>query len=235
MRHSKDGKQRAEAPGRRTPRVRCYIDGLNLYYGVARPYGCKWVDLQALLRALLRRKLPGAEVERLVLFSAPMVERDAAARQKTYFKALRQHSPNLELVLGHFRSFTKFGKLLDGQDAGEVRKVATREEKRTDVNLACRMVDDAHTAAGKEFDVACLVSNDADLAAALGVKERLGQKTMLITPRTTHEPSLPAADLRRFVHRGDITYTIEEDLVRRCRLPERVGRWRCPDAPGWGP
>ena len=115
MRHLENGQQGAAAPGRRAPRVRCYIDGLNLYYGVARPYGCKWVDLQALLRELLRRKLPDAEVERLVLFSAPMVERDAAARQKTYFGALRQHSPNLELVLGHFRTFGRLGALLEAR------------------------------------------------------------------------------------------------------------------------
>ena len=237
MRHRKDGQQGAEAPGRSAPatRVRCYIDGMNLYYGVARPYGCKWMDVEALLRALLRRKLPDAEVERLVLFSAPVKGREVEARQKTYFRALQERSPNLELVLGHFRTVAKHGTLLDGADAGEERRVAIEEEKRTDVNLACRMVDDAHTSAGKEFDVACLVSNDADLAAALGVKRRLGQRTLLITPRTTRQSSLPAGALRRFVAAEDTILTVEGELVRRCRLPERVGRWRCPDAPGWRP
>ena len=237
MRHSKNGQRGAEAPGRRAPvtKVRCYIDGMNLYYGVARPYGCKWLDLEALLRELLRRKLPDAEVERLLLFSAPVKGREVEARQKVYFRALRERSPNLELVLGRFRTFAKHGTLLDGEDAGEERRVAIEEEKRTDVNLACRMVEDAYTLAGKEFDVACLVSNDADLAAALGVKERLEQRTMLITPRTTRQESAISGDLRRLVAAEDIIPTIEEELVRRCRLPEKVGRWKCPDTPGWGP
>ena len=113
--------------------------------------------------------------------------------------------------------------------------MAIREEKRTDVNLACRMVDDAHTAAGKEFDVACLVSNDSDLAYPLGVKQRLEQQVVLITPQTTYAPSLPVGDLKRLVAGENTILSIGEDLVRRCRLPERVGRWKCPDAPGWRP
>ena len=235
MRHWENGQRGAEAPGRRAPRVRCYIDGMNLYYGVARPYGCKWMDVGTLLRELLRQKLPGAEVERLVLFSAPVKGRGVEARQKTYFRALQEYNPNLELVLGHFRAVAKHGTLLDGADAGEERRVAIEEEKRTDVNLACRMVDDAHTADGKEFDVACLVSNDSDLAAALEVKERLEQRTLLITPRTTRQESALSGDLRKLVAKEDIIPAIEEGLVQRCRLPERVGRWKCPDTPGWGP
>lgn len=214
-------------------KVRCYVDGLNFYHGVARPYNCQWVDLQALLRALLRQRVPDAEVERVILFTAPLAGGGAAARQRVYFHALQAHCPNLELVLGHFRTSIKQAKLLKGPEAGQFREVAIREEKRSDVNLACRMVADAYTVAGKEFDAACLVSNDADMAAALEVTRQLRQRTMLITPRATHGDSFPSGKLRELVATKDSILTIKEGLVRRCRLPNRVGKWRCPNAPGW--
>lgn len=214
-------------------RVRFYVDGFNFYYGVTRPYEFKWVDLEALLLALVRRVEPEASVERILLFAAAVkgdgTPGNAHQRQQLYFEALKAHSKRLEIVHGRIRERVRDMTLVEGH---RMASVVEFEEKGTDVNLACRMVEDAYEAQD-QFDVACLVSNDSDLAAPLKVKQRLGQRTMLITPRTTRRDAKVAKELTRLVEREDRILTVPEELVKAHPLPKKVGRLRPPKRRGW--
>ena len=227
-------------------RIRCYLDGRNFYYGVAKPYQCKWIDLEKLVRTVLQESVckDGVAIEKILMFSSS-VSGNAAARQGTYFLALKEHSPSVEIVLGHHLERVKKGLPVTTDDRGRIIsrgeeevKIAVYEEKRTDVNLATRMVDDAHVWANlapedRAFDAACLISNDADLAAALQIKKRLGQRTILLAPRRERAWSSVAADLKRFTAKRDRVLEIGRVHVEGSLLPAKVGEHSPPDAPGW--
>ena len=216
-------------------RVRVYIDGFNLYYGVPLQYGIKWVDIKALMARLLLQKNSSYRVEKIFLFSSKVLGEEDEQRQSNYFGAIKYHSPDIEIRLGGFKTAHKYGK----NSQGKTVRVRVREEKETDVNIACRIVDDAHTSAGKDFDICCLVSNDGDLAEALRVKERLQQKTILIFPRaerSSHEQRRIACTsprLKELVPQVDRIYVIKEQDLIACQLPPKVGPYEPPDSEGW--
>lgn len=165
--------------------MRCwaYIDGFNLYNGILRRTGCKWLNLLA----LCERLRPEDTVERVKYFTA-LVERrtddpDQQRRQRIYWRALDTLGC-VERVEGKFRRrathlpLEESVRLLEelsrrGCDVAGLRPMMVRvlrsEEKGTDVNLAAHLVNDAH--AGR-FDVALVISTDSDLAGAIRLVTR---------------------------------------------------------------
>ena len=49
-------------------KIRFYVDGLNFYYGIARPYQLKWIDIEKLLLELLNQAFPLFLIRRLRIF-----------------------------------------------------------------------------------------------------------------------------------------------------------------------
>ena len=215
-------------------KVRLYVDGLNFYYNIAHRYEIKWIDLGVLFSKLIRIKIPDCEIEKIILFSAQVLEEDALERQMNYFHALQQHDPRIELCWGYFKERVK-----TRLEAGTQRrvKISDREEKKTDVNLACRLVDDSYEPAKKDYDIACLVSNDGDLEAPLMIKKKLWQRIILIFPVAEYHASQRKRSqvLRDCVPKEDRIYFIGKDLVQDSLLPDRVGDFSPPDSPGWMP
>ena len=80
-----------------------YVDGANLYFGLARPAGVKWLDLMSLSRRLLNAE---HEIVRIVYFASRVIDKTAdhhkSARQDKYFDALRNR-PAIEIVEGRYR------------------------------------------------------------------------------------------------------------------------------------
>ena len=226
-------------------RVRVYIDGLNFYYGVARKYNIKWIDIEKLMYRLLEPKIDGdITIEKIFIFTARFYGKgtsmDARQRQTAYLAALQKHSPCIKLILGVFKKRTKQGKLIDGEPnlmqsyKGSIVKIKTREDKHTDVNLACKMVDDAHTTRGQKFDLSCLVCNDSDVAYALKVKNRLNQRTILVTPKLAKEYSASSSgDIEHLIPKEDRILNIQKSLVQKCRLPDQVDTITAPNSSGW--
>lgn len=214
-------------------RVRFYVDGLNLYYGVARPYNTKWIDLEKLLMLLVRKKIPEARAEKIFLFTSTVMGKgekpNASDRQQTYFRALRAHSPKIKIILGYFTEHAKSGQC---NHCNRIESMTILEEKMTDVNLACQIVYDAHTSDGKSFDISCLVSNDSDLACAIEIKKRLGQRILLIAPKST--TSQMSRRLIKHVPKKDRIATIKKVEVEQSLLPQLIDNtWYPPNAPGW--
>ena len=240
-----------------TVRVRCYLDDLNFYYGVCREYDIKWIDLEKLFQTLLCR-LVGEEVviEKLLLFTST-VSGPASDRQKIYFSALEQHSSCVEIIKGFFKKKSVLGPVIVKYDDKKIVlqqpkiTVSTREEKQTDVNLACRMVDDAHIwdrekthSESHQYDIVCLISNDSDLAYALAVKRRLKQGVYLISPISYTpilNPASPPPDpewrvsgsLKKYIPRKFRLPYIKREDIKTCLLPAKVGELYPPDARGW--
>ena len=128
------------------------------------------------------------------------------------------------------------GKIIDR--AGEIVEIMIREEKCTDVNLACKIVDDAHVLASqddedKSFDLACLVSNDSDPSSALEIKKRLRQRVILISPRTEDSLSSISSNLKKYTDKKDRIAVVRKTDVENCLLPRKVGKYTPPDARGW--
>ena len=229
-----------------TLRVRCYLDGFNFYYGVSRGYDIKWIDLEKLFQTILAAHIPNgvAEIEKIFLFTST-VRGEASKRQATYFSALKDYSSCIEIVRGHFSERTKKGPMVTRDDrgkiidrAGEIVEIMIREKKCTDVNLACKIVDDAHVLASqddedKSFDLACLVSNDSDLSSALEIKKRLRQRVILISPRTEDSLSSISSNLKKYTDKKDRIAVVRKTDVENCLLPRKVGKYTPPDARGW--
>lgn len=245
----------AHASGVKTGnRIRVYVDALNFYHRVAKEYGIKWVDMKGVLMELIHQAAPGAEIEKLFLFTSFVKEDSARNRQRLYISALAEkYGDCLEVMYGHMIKTRKTGPCADKKMAPMVRAykmenrmddrdppmvtIQTYEEKETDVNLACKMVVDAYTVADRDFDIACLMSNDGDLVYPLRVKKELGQRTLLICPiaeKVRAQRKTPHRLKESIACERDIIDSIPRELLLRHRLPNPVGKWHCPDAPGWG-
>lgn len=189
-------------------RVRMYVDGFNLFYGLrakgwSRYY---WLDLRRLAENLLR---PGQRLEAVRYFTA-RIEPDPTdfgkqSRQNTYLEALAT-LPDLYIHYGYFQV-----KSLRCRFCGRISR--TYEEKMTDVNIAVELLRDAHDDA---FDVAILVSGDGDLAGPLrALRQRYATKQVLLA----FPPQRSSKALRK---EATAFKSIGRDALRDNQLPPRI-------------
>ncbi len=189
-------------------RVRMYVDGFNLFYGIrARGWSrYYWLDLHRLAENLLR---PGQRLEAVRYFTA-RIEYDPGdpgkqARQNTYLEALGT-LPAMHIHYGYFQA-----KPQRCHNCGAVWRAY--EEKMTDVNIAVELLGDAQDDA---FDIAILVSGDGDLAGPLfALKERHPKKTAIVLfPPKRRSMGLVAAAAGFKV--------ISRDVLRDSQLPPKI-------------
>lgn len=187
-------------------RVAVYVDGFNLYFGLRKKYGRKylWLDLQALGASLLR---PGQTLEQVRYFTA-RVRNDAEGeqRQSDYLDALAERSPLVKIQDGRFQE-----KIRRCRKCGSVWTVF--EEKETDVNIAVALLADA---VRDRFDTALVVSADSDLCPAVRETKSLFPAKRIIA---AFPPSRHSAELKRVV---DGFMFIGDDKIRRAQLPDQV-------------
>ena len=186
-------------------RVGVYIDGFNLYYGVRAATGRRflWLDVEKLARELLR---PHQTLERVCYFTS-RVRTPAAShlRQTAYLEAL-QTATGIEVVEGFLQQTYRICPACGA--------TTTRiEEKRTDVHIACRMLDDAHR---NRVDVSALVSADSDLAPVIGLIQALPRRRVLVA----FPPRRYSTELVR-VTNGAMKF-VSVAMLRRSQLPDPV-------------
>jgi uncharacterized LabA/DUF88 family protein len=152
-----------------------YVDGYNLYYGRLRQTPYKWLDVAALLDAIVRIQSPAASIEMIKYFSAPALARfasrglDSVSAQERYHRALKTRHPHLQIILGT-HSMDISGTLLPAfrpglpYDKSDRHRVWKLEEKKTDVNIAIEMYRDAVRGG---LDQMVIVSNDSDAEPVL--------------------------------------------------------------------
>ncbi len=142
------------------------VDGFNLYHSLREASVAlggahtRWLDLRSFCASYLAEVGGGAELGRLIYFSALATHREAmdpnvTARHRAYLDCLR--STGVEVELGHFK--TKPGRCPNC--GGEIVR---HEEKETDVAIAVRLLDLLWL---NECDAVVLVTGDSDLAPAV--------------------------------------------------------------------
>jgi uncharacterized LabA/DUF88 family protein len=186
-------------------RVGVYIDGFNLYYGVRAATGRRflWLDVEKLARELLR---PHQTLERVTYFTSRVRTPAASHLRQTAYPEALQASTRVEVVEGFLQQTTRVCPACGAT-------TARVEEKKTDVHIACRMLDDAHR--GKT-DVAVLVSADSDLAPVVGLIRALPRRRVLVVfPPRRYSTELVA------VAQGAVKF-LSTAMLRRSQLPDPV-------------
>ena len=160
-----------------------YIDGGNLYHGLLRGCPtCKWLDIAALVRAMLVYALLDTNHElvavKYFVSRTKTYPHDpiSVERQNIYLQALLAHG-GVDVVEGYYNKNKAWVPSVDSRcqkcsaSTNGFVHVIKIEEKRTDVNLATSLLRDAYTSAADAF---AIVSGDADFIAPLD----------LVPPRT---------------------------------------------------
>ena len=133
---------------------------------------------------------------------------DQHVRQQTYIRALKT-LPQIEIVYGHFLSHVVKMPLADGSGFVDVIKT---EEKKSDVNIAVHMINDAYK---NEYDCAVLVSNDSDLSEPLRIiRQELKKVVGILNP---HEK--PSNELRKY---ADFIKPIRQGAVAASQFPTQL-------------
>nr|VFJ46534.1 MAG: Uncharacterized conserved protein, LabA/DUF88 family [Candidatus Kentron sp. FW]VFJ70849.1 MAG: Uncharacterized conserved protein, LabA/DUF88 family [Candidatus Kentron sp. FW] len=183
-----------------------YIDGYNLYYGLRAAYRgrYKWLDLQALARDFLK---PDMELAAVKYFTAITKDTsDSHRRQAIYLKALEAYCDRLEIIHGRFLSKTKQCRACGAQHS-------SFEEKKTDVNIACHILNDAYQ---DRFDCCYLVSGDSDLVPPLEIIRQYHPDKKTIV---AHPPRRKSEELCQTAHGW---FAIGERKFKRNQLPETI-------------
>ena len=187
------------------PRTIAYIDGFNLYHGL-RDAGLdhsRWLDLHGMCVSLLK---PGEQLDLVRYFTSWVRGSPAkAARQAVYIDALRARG-GIEIDFGHFVSNT-----VQCFNCGNAWK--KHEEKKTDVNVAVRLLADA---SDDRFDKAVVVSGDSDLVPPIEfVQRRFPRKRVVVAfpPRRRSTQLAQAANA---------AFSIYPQTIQANHLPDPV-------------
>jgi uncharacterized LabA/DUF88 family protein len=192
------------------PRTCIYIDGFNLYYGAVKNTPYKWLDLQRYFR-LLR---PHDDLVGIRYFTAA-VDGPSRANQETYWRALAT-LPLVEIVLGKFK--TKRVECTHNLCTTVGRRFfEAREEKRTDVSIGVRMLDDAYQ---DVCDNLVLVSGDSDLVPPIvAVRNRFPDKRIFVYVPTNNLFRRHATELSAAAHRQR---ELPIQLLSRSQFPTQL-------------
>ena len=199
-------------------RAIAYIDGYNLYYGLLKATSCKWLDLYALARSLIRTDL---DIVAVKYFTAPVktYPHDFAAidRQKIYLQAISAIG-NVEVIQGFYAKNKTLAPYADARcascevvDSGFI-PVYKLEEKRSDVNLAVSLVTDA---AMDKADCFAVITGDSDQVGAIeAVRYQFKKQVVVFNPHVSESKHLKRA--------ASYYCNIPRDLPGRCQLPDTI-------------
>lgn len=213
-------------------RTAFFVDGYNLYYGVLHGSDHKWLDLTALLTAVLHVQDPASVPASIDYFTSPVIARLATRGQASndaqhrYIRALQARG--VSVTQGNHRLAKGYApRYVEGQKASRKDQVAVwqLEEKETDVNIALGMYRAACRAEQLQIEQIVLVSGDTDLAPALAAIRqdfphiRLG----VILPHRQEGNELvrnPPGSLKR--HADWMRTYITDEELSSCQLPVKV-------------
>ncbi|MBE9060158.1 NYN domain-containing protein [cf. Phormidesmis sp. LEGE 11477] len=191
-----------------------YIDGFNLYYGALKSTPYKWLNLQKYFE-LLRQD---DQIQRIWYFTAE-VSGNQLLRQRTYLEALETF-PKIRTVLGLYK-LKEVKCRVQSCHHRHRRTFRKPEEKRTDVNIALQMLDDAYQGACERM---VLVSGDSDLAPAISlVKYRHPHIKVSVYVPAQNKKRAGARELRSA---ADKHATLPSALLPRTQLPQNLTNLR---------
>lgn len=139
-------------------------------------------------------------------FTARVRKAGSQDRQNTFLEALEQHRPPPVLQIKY--GFVKF-EPRECLHCG--RSWQEQQEKQTDVNLAVALAEDARD---DLFDVAVIVSGDADLRAGVEAAQHQGKEVWAAFP--------PAREGKELAEICDGSEMISKSRIKRHQLPNPV-------------
>jgi hypothetical protein len=157
---------------------------------------------------------PSDDIRQIWYFTA-LVDGAKSSRQERYLRALTTR-PLVRLMLGKFKlKQVKCGVM--GCTFPGARIFDVPEEKRTDVNIALQMLDDAHHDRAEQFIV---ISGDSDLVPALEmVKSQWPGKRLVVYVPSRHPVRGAAVELRSA---ADKDRTFPQQLLKVCQFPAEL-------------
>ena len=181
-----------------------YVDGFNVYYALQeQPYRkYKWLNYRKLAESVIGKN---DHIAGIFYFTAIVRwKQDNAFRHKNYIKALRW--ARVDTVAGRFLE-----KRVRCHLCGRFYK--THEEKRTDVNIALKMLGDA---IDDLYDKALVLSADSDLIPAIQAVHKYApeKKVGIMFPIGRNNN-----DLKR---EADFRIKMPQSLLRACQFPEKI-------------
>lgn len=187
-------------------RVKCFVDGFNLYHAIAdlKLNHLKWLNLKKLMEAFI--KPTQEQLDAVFYFSAyPTWLEGSYRRHLTYVEALKHYG--VHPIIGHFKEKQK--KCLK---CGA--RWCAHEEKQSDVNLAIHLLHQAHI---NGFDKAFLVTADSDLCPVIDlVLDTFPEKELVIlTPPGRYE-------IAREIRSKVSTVKIKQKHIAVSLLPEKI-------------
>jgi len=190
-----------------------YIDGLNFYHGCVEDTPYKWLDFKKLVQRLTRGT---RQIVKIKYFTSNIRGNTLAHnRQKVYLRALEARTPELRIYRGRFQINDAI--MLNANPPPEKVLVKRPEEKKTDVNIAVNLLDDAWTG---NYECAIVISNDSDLEGALSmVKLRHPQKRIIVMAPTIKSNRYVAQSLERH---ADLVIKITEADLAASQLPNSI-------------
>jgi len=192
-----------------------YIDGFNLYYGAIKGTPYKWLNLQKYFKLLLS----GHDLVAIRYFTA-MLDGGKRVRQQTYLDALGT-TPIVNVELGRFKPKT----IRCGCDRCPDRSehfFSGSEEKRTDVAIAARMIEDTATGVCQKV---VLVSGDSDLVPAIQCVRRISpnSKVLVYVPAGPYvgnaDQRKGAREIRDAAHDGRI---LPNEFLPKCQFQNPI-------------
>jgi uncharacterized LabA/DUF88 family protein len=194
------------------PRTIVYIDGFNLYYGAVRDVpALKWLNIEKLCRQLR----PNDDLQKIKYFTA-LIGGPTKPNQEIYLRALAT-LPTVEVILGRFKEKKYRCGVVACTHTAADRWYSKPEEKRTDVNIAVSMVDDAYQNA---CDNVVLISGDSDLVAGVAtVRSRFSTKKITLYVPARNPLRAAAFELRAAVHRHRELPLI---MLPHCQFPDTI-------------
>jgi len=186
-----------------------YIDGFNLYYGALKGTSHKWLNLQKYFKLLL----PHDDLREVCYFTSEVSGRPRADQQ-AYLAALTTQ-PLISIHYGKFKT-KKVKCAVPCTYAGD-RWFQVMEEKRTDVNIAVRLVEDAYQDVCDKF---VIVSGDSDLAPALHcIQRRCPEKRRVVYIPALDPIRGAAVEMRGAANQNRL---LPINLMPRCQFPATV-------------
>ena len=192
------------------PRTIFYIDGFNFYYGSVRQTPYKWLNLEELCL-----KLRPDDDLRSVKYFTSRVGGSAGKRQAAFLKALST-CRRVEIIYGQFKT-KKITCRHPSCTFNGSRVFSGTEEKRTDVNIAISMVDDAYR---ETCDHIVLVSGDSDLVPAIQLVLRRFPRLKVFVYVPGRRGVVRRADQLRQAAGNAVD--VPANLVASCQFPDTI-------------
>lgn len=184
-------------------RVAFFIDGFNMYHSLRdNAPECRWLDLRRLCERFINHEKE--TICSIYYFSAIATwhhDPRKAVHHNQYISRLRES--NVVPILGKFKEKDIHCKLCKGT-------FKSHEEKRTDVNIALKMVSEA--VLGK-YDTAILISGDTDIIPAIETIRDLclGKRIGVVFPLKRFSNELKeCADFSKAIKKEDLLASLFE-------------------------